>query len=317
MPIRIQETTKESLVETSVPDIGAVLSHKFIMEFMEESLSECGYSIEEEIYRATSDGSIAQCTYKLGKGKLIAWTNSYLPGMRFKCGSGIYFKTGACLIQDKEAHLFRNVDVDVRVKNEIKDIIQGIEFTYAKSIKFLNSMKSLIINDIQQGALLGILFGSHKVLTSEQAAQIAKQIKTSEDITMSAFYNNVAMALQRTHPKSWVDNHRVVFDTILNYTDKYIYSKTDLQDVVENDVVDEVIVDPNQVNMLDQIQEIEKEQAAEIDETELVMPNQRHTEVVEEPVKEVVEVEKPTEPIIVETFTFNDDDDEGDLSFDL
>jgi hypothetical protein len=104
MAVRIQETTKDDLVAVPVPQYfkGQVLAHKFIMDYMEEKLSEAGHSIEEEVYRATADGGIAQCIYKLGNGKLVAWTNSYMQGMRFKCGSGIYFKEGACMIADND-----------------------------------------------------------------------------------------------------------------------------------------------------------------------------------------------------------------------
>lgn len=258
MAVRIQETTKDDLVAVPVPQYfkGQVLAHKFIMDYMEEKLLEAGHSIEEEVYRATADGGIAQCIYKLGNGKLVAWTNSYMQGMRFKCGSGIYFKEGACMIADLEPALTRKVDVDVRVKSEIDIMIANLNSSYNASVEMLKEMRKVDLHPDIQGELLGLLFGTHKNLTSEQAAIVARSIK-NDHRAMSVVYHDVATALKRSHPKAWMDDHRtlnsVFHNKLVEYLNMLEKDLTTLEVELEPDAID-----PNQVNMLDQIEEMEQ-----------------------------------------------------------
>lgn len=277
MAVRIQETTKDDLVAVPVPQYfkGQVLAHKFIMDYMEEKLSEAGHSIEEEVYRATADGGIAQCIYKLGNGKLVAWTNSYMQGMRFKCGSGIYFKEGACMIADLEPALTRKVDVDVRVKSEIDTMIANLNSSYNTSVEMLKEMKNVDLHPDTQGELLGLLFGTHKNLTSEQAAIVARSIKNDER-AMSVVYHDVATALKRSHPRAWMDDHRTLHSVFHNKLVEYLnipqQNLTTLEVELEPDATD-----PNQVNMLDQIEEMEQTMAEapgpELDVAEINTPS--------------------------------------------
>lgn len=257
MATRIQETTKANLVAVPVPNYfkGAVLSHKFIMDYMEEKLTEAGHSIEEEIYRATADGGIAQCIYKLGNGKLVAWINSYMQGMRFKCGSGIYLKGDACLIESAEPALTRKVDVDVRVKGEINDMIAHLDASYNRAAESLKEMNSLEIDSHRQGEILGVLFGTDKILTSEQAAMIAKTIKSGVDMKLSVFYKEVATALKKSHPRSWMDNHRVAYAEFGEAAS--IQTIVDEAEKIEEEIT-APYVDPAQTNMIDQIEEMEQ-----------------------------------------------------------
>jgi hypothetical protein len=259
MAVRIQETTKDDLVAVPVPQYfkGQVLAHKFVMDYMEEKLSEAGHSIEEEVYRATADGGIAHCIYKLGNGKLVAWTNSYMQGMRFKCGSGIYFKEGACMIADLEPPLTRKVDVDVRVKGEIDAMITNLDSTYNVSVEMLKDMKNIEVSPEVQGEILGVLFGTHKNLTSEQAAIVARTIK-NDARAMSVLYHDVATALKKSHPRSWMDDQRTLHSVFHNKM--AVVGDADIdKDLTTLELeADAPVVDPAQVNMLDQIEEMEQ-----------------------------------------------------------
>lgn len=256
MAVRIQETTKVDLVAVPVPSYfkGTALSHKFIMNYMESKLTEAGITIESESYRSTADGGVAQCVYKLDKNRMVAWTNSYIQGMRFKSGSGIYLKGDTYMIGDTEPDLIRSIDVDERVKQEMDDVISNLDATVLSTVKNLKGMKSHTINSLKQAEILGALFADSKILTSEQAAGVAKMIKRGNDVSLSAFYNEVAIVLKRSHPRNWMDSQRALYNYFLELETNLSKLATEMAKVQPIDTLE---IDPAQINMLDQIEEVE------------------------------------------------------------
>jgi hypothetical protein len=257
MAVRIQETTKADLVAVAVPSYfkGTALSHKFIMDYMESKLDQAGITIESESYRSTADGGVAQCVYKLDKNRIVGWTNSYIQGMRFKSGAGIYLTGDTYMIGDTEPDLIRSVDVDVRVKLEIDKVISDIDNVVNATVQNLVGMKAHTINSIKQSEILGVLYANSKILTSEQAAQVARGIKSGTDFTLSAFYNEIATVLKKSHPKSWMDQQRVLYSYFVQMESNLSKLATEMAKV---DPVEAIPVDPAQVNMLDQITQMEE-----------------------------------------------------------
>ena len=257
MAVRIQETTKADLVAVAVPSYfkGTALSHKFIMDYMESKLDQAGITIESESYRSTADGGVAQCVYKLNKNRIVGWTNSYIQGMRFKSGSGIYLTGDTYMIGDTEPDLIRSVDVDVRVKLEIDKVISDIDNVVNATVQNLVGMKAHTINSIKQSEILGVLYANNKILTSEQAAQVARGIKNGTDFTLSGFYNEIATVLKKSHPKSWMDQQRELYSYFVQMESNLSKLATEMAKV---DPVETIPVDPAQVNMLDQITQMEE-----------------------------------------------------------
>ena len=262
MAVRIKETTKVDLVTVAVPKYfkGTAISHKFIMDYMESKLDQAGITIESESYRSTADGGIAQCVYKLNKNRIVAWTNSYIQGMRFKSGSGIYLQGDTYMIGDTEPDLIRSVAVDVRVKSEIDNVIFDIDSIVNSTVQNLIGMKAHTINSVKQSEILGVLYANNKILTSEQAAQVARNIKKDTDFTLSGFYNEIAKVLKKSHPKSWMDQQRVLYSYFVQMESSLSKLATEMAKVTP---IEALPIDPAQVNMLDQIQEIELEDAHE------------------------------------------------------
>jgi hypothetical protein len=123
------------------------------------------------------------------------------------------------------------------------------------------AMKQVPMNKRKQAQMLGILFAEYQILTTEQASIIRNQMDKptyafEEAGSLWAFYNYVTIALQISHPKTWMEDQR-----ILHY---FISSIIGSQaPVIPTPVVvtePEVFVDPNQTNLLDQIAEVEAEE---------------------------------------------------------
>jgi hypothetical protein len=114
----------------------------------------------------------------------------------------------------------------------------------------------------KQAQMLGILFAEYQILTTEQASVIRQQMDKpthvfEESGSLWAFYNYVTLALQISHPKTWMEDQR-----ILHYFISSINNFAQAPAVVVVPVVEEVVVpvvysDPNQVSLLDQIADME------------------------------------------------------------
>jgi hypothetical protein len=173
--------------------------------------------------------------------------------MRFKSGSGIYLKGDTYMIGDTEPGLIRSIDVDERVEQEIDNVILNLDATVASTIENLKGMKTHTINSIKQAEILGVMFAERKILTSEQAASVAKQIKSGVNITLSSFYNEIAIALKKSHPRNWMDSQRILYEFLVNTENNLSKLATEMAKVEPLPIE----TDPAQVNMLDQIQEME------------------------------------------------------------
>jgi hypothetical protein len=145
--------------------------------------------------------------------------------------------------------------------NTITDQIANAQMYYDQLVSDKEAMKQVPMTKRKQAQMLGILFAEYQILTTEQASIIRNQMHKpthvfEESGSLWAFYNYVTLALQHSHPKTWMEDQRV-----LHY---FISSIIGSQaPVVPTPVVEEPVlapvVDPNQLNLLDQIAEVEAE----------------------------------------------------------
>jgi len=273
MPKKIQDCTKASLIDVALPvhgDSYTVISHESVMDMSTTALAAAGFSIADEEYRATADGNIAQAIYRLNYNNdpelsmMFAWTNSYNKQVRFKCGVGAYInKTGTVMVCGDMGSWARKHTgtADEETLLTITEQIANAQMYYDQLVSDKEAMKQVPMNKRKQAQMLGILFAEYQILTTEQASIIRNQMDKptyafEEAGSLWAFYNYVTIALQISHPKTWMEDQR-----ILHY---FISSIIGSQaPVIPTPVVvtePEVFVDPNQTNLLDQIAEVEAEE---------------------------------------------------------
>jgi hypothetical protein len=332
MPRKIQNTTKSDLISVALPNHAAtytVISHQFIIDYAHQALAAAGFGIVDEQYRCTADGQIATGVYKLqfnsdpDLSMMFAWTNSYNKQVKFKCVVGAYInKTGAVMISGDIGSWVRKHTgtADTETKKIIDDYITNAHMYYTQLCADKATMEGITLNKRKQSQLLGVLFAEYEILTTEQASMIRDQMKkpyhvfTNTD-SLWSFYNYVTIALQNSHPKTWMEDQR-----ILHY---FIGTICDFSAPVQNvtaqiplvPIVDPLYQDPEQTNILDQIAELETENDDTSDENDDTSIEVTDNQVVQEEV-EIDTVLHQSEEIIEEVneaeevpFDIDEDDD--------
>jgi hypothetical protein len=271
MPKKIQDCTKASLIDIALPvhgDSYTVISHESVMDMSTTALAAAGFSIADEEYRATADGNIAQAIYRLNYNSdpelsmMFAWTNSYNKQVRFKCGVGAFInKTGTVMVCGDMGNWSRKHTgtADEETLNTITEQISNAQMYYDQLVSDKEAMKQVPMTKRKQAQMLGILFAEYQILTTEQASIIRQQMDKpthvfEESGSLWAFYNYVTLALQVSHPKTWMEDQRVLHYFISSIIGSHV-------PVVPTSVVEEPVsapvVDPNQLSLLDQIEELE------------------------------------------------------------
>jgi hypothetical protein len=102
-----KETTRNYLENAPLPNHGksyTVISHKQVIDNTIQLLTDSGFVIQKEIYRANMNANVAQGIYHIlpintvdptimeekELGMMFAWTNSYDKSTRFQCAIGAY-----------------------------------------------------------------------------------------------------------------------------------------------------------------------------------------------------------------------------------
>jgi hypothetical protein len=160
-------------------------------------------------------------------------------------------------------------------------------------------MKEIKMNKRKQSQLLGILFAEYQILTTEQASMIrSEMIKPThvfEDTSsLWAFYNYVTTALQASHPKTWMEDQRV-----LHYFISSVNNFAQQQPAPQVQPVVEAEVDPlttnygqpeNQLNILTEIEKTEAEEPSlELEQNEEYLENPVNLDILDEISNEVIE----------------------------
>ena len=280
MPKKIAECTKAHLISVPLPNHGAtytVISHQSVMDYVYTELATAGFSVVHEEYRCTADGQIAHGIYKLNFNNdpelsmMFAWTNSYNKQVRFKCGVGGYINlTGTTMVCGDMGSWARKHTgtADEETIKTIQEQIANAHMYYNQLCSDKESMKGITLNKRKQAQLLGILFAEYQILTTEQASIVRQQMDRPSHVyvdsnSLWAFYNFVTIALQHSHPKTWMEDQRVLhyfISTVNNFQQCTVPAQivTPAPVVVEAEVP---LVDPNQVDLEDLIAQVEAEAA--------------------------------------------------------
>jgi hypothetical protein len=320
MPKKIQDCSKAHLISIELPvhgDTYTVISHESVIDYAYTELANAGFGIVHEEYRATADGQIAQGIYKLNYNNdpelnmMFAWTNSYNKQVRFKCGVGAYVnQTGTVMVCGDMGSWARKHtgSADAETIQTIKDQIADATMYYNQLVSDKESMKTISMNKRKQAQMLGILFAEYQIITTEQASMIRNQmdrpIHVFEDSnSLWAFYNYVTTALQNSHPKTWMEDQRVLHYFISSINN---FAAPQVTPEVVEVVVDPLTEIPNQTNIIDQIAEIEAQEEIVIhvesdqEYLERVADIEGEPEVVQEEV-EIDTVLHQSDEIILET----------------
>ena len=299
MPRKIKSYGRQDLIDVTLPnhaDSYTVISHESVMDLSTKALEDAGFNVTGENYRATHDGNIASAIYTLDFGDdpelsmMFAWSNSYNKQMRFKCGIGaIHNSNSTSLVCGDMGSWARKHtgSADTETKETIEQQVKLAKVYYEQLCSDKEAMKKIPLDVRKQSQILGMLFAEHDILTTEQASMIKQQMnrptyKCSEPGTLWEFYNFVTIALQQSHPKTWMEDQRVLHWFI---SDTFKFDKVNeapaaisgAEETSEENKVNEATVDnkatvdtipensteetkdPAQVDLVDSIAEVEAE----------------------------------------------------------
>jgi hypothetical protein len=279
MPKRIQNTTKAQLISVPLPVHGTsytVISHQFVIDYAYQALANAGFGIVEEEYRCNADGQIAQGIYKLNYNNdpelsmMFAWTNSYNKQVKFKCVVGGYINTSGTVMTSGDIGTWSRKhtgSADTETKDTIDTQIKNAHMYYDQLVADKAAMEGISLNRRRQAQLLGILFAEYQILTTEQASVIRQEMDKPSNVfadtnSLWAFYNYATIALQYSHPRTWMEDQRILhyfINTVIAQSKPAPVAVEEEPEVEEEVavVVDPLYVVPNQTNILDQIAEVE------------------------------------------------------------
>ena len=321
MPKKIKDCTGDYLTGIPLPvhaDTYTVISHENVMDYTKTALINAGFTIEREEYRATADGQIAQGVFRLHYGTdqelsmMFAWTNSYNKQVRFKCGVGAYINTNGTVMVcgDMGSWARKHTGTaDTETIATITDQVTNAHMYYNQLVSDKNVMQTISMTKRKQAQLLGILFAEYQILTTEQASIVRQQMDKpsyvfADNNSLWAFYNYITLALQQSHPKTWMEDQRILhyfINSVNNFPacNQPAQVPVDETNVTEDteanfnfkDVIE--AIDPNQISLLDQIADMEADM---MDEDIRYAANEAEETVLneEEEIYNEIEVEELT-----------------------
>jgi hypothetical protein len=221
-------TTKEYLTSAPLPQFNesyTVIEHGFVIDKTLETLLSKGFTVKNELYRCNMNAQIAQGVYHLNYGNdpemgmMFAWSNSYDKSMRFKCAIGAYVfvcsngivsgdmgswgrkHTGSAAEETQEAILLQIDNADVYYNQLVLD---------------KENMKQIILKPKNSAEIMGRLFLEHKLINVEQLSIVKNELHTpsykyeGDSDSLWCLYNHITHALKTSHPKSWLDQQRMI-----------------------------------------------------------------------------------------------------------
>jgi len=222
-----RHTTKEYVINAPLPqqtETYTVISHQAVIDKTAACLLQHNFEIETELYRATQNANIAQGVYHLkhdgdpDMGLIFTWSNSYDKSMRFRCsvGARVYISNSK-IIPGNMGHWGRihtgNADQDT--DRQIDAQISNAGNYFQQLVNDKEVMKNITVDIRKAAEMLGVLFIDKRIITSEQLNMIKAELykptfdyKAPKD-SLWSFYNHIILSLQKSHPRTWMDQQRI------------------------------------------------------------------------------------------------------------
>lgn len=234
MPIKTEFTSKEKIISTALPHHGssyAVIPHKVIIEKTKEELDNHGLIINNELYKTTFNGNVAQGIYHLNHGKdpdmglMFAWSNSYDKTMTFKCSVGaVVFACLNNVVHGDLANYSRKHTGTAKQDafHFIHSQISDAAMHYDRLVEDKEMLKDISINKRTQATIAGILFAEEELLTLTQLGIVKREMDkpsfnyNAHPDSAWSLYNHITFALKESHPKTFLDDHARVHRFFVN-----------------------------------------------------------------------------------------------------
>ena len=282
MAKRAITTTKEYLVNAALPlatESYTVISHQLVIDNTLELLTNAGLEVDRELYRCNENAMVAQGIYHIKDTQdpemnmMFAWSNSYDKSMRFKCAVGGYVLICMNGIVAGDHSSYGRIHTGVAEQDVLKQMntqINQAQQYYTQLLSDKRSMKDILVSEVMQAQLLGMMFVNKEIINMEQLSIIKAQMeKPSFDYgaprnSLWSFYNHITYSLKRSHPRHWLDQQKQTHWFLCNQFDVGNYgpkATNAMVPVIIGNVPEEKI--SNQLDLVEEITKLEEEKKAE------------------------------------------------------
>ncbi len=293
--------TREDLMSAPLPDqteTYTVISHSAIINTVMKNLDEKGFQMNTEHYKANENAEIACGIYRLAYGNdpelsmMLAFSNSYDKSMRFKCAIGAHVKINDMSIIADTVHTWKRKHTgtaDSEMEETINTLLDDSKKYFDQLVADKDKMKKIKLTKKEFAHLIGELYIDKRLLSSEQISVVRNEyMKPSfpyktDSQTLWTLYNHILIALAKSHPRTWMDQQRLVH---LHIMEAFTLAEFDSEpEVVEEQSIIEASVEetPNPIVVPAEQLEVQKE----VKQPVTVIPKEFHGEAE----KEVVGVE--------------------------
>lgn len=264
-------TTEEYLTSAPLPEeteTYTVISHQTVIDATRKTLAGMGFEIEREFYRCNEGALIASGVYHLKYsddpdiGMMFAWANSYDKSMKFQCSVGGYVHESlASIIGGNMGSWGRKHtgNADDEALDTIQSQLMNAEEYFKELLQEKEKMKTIFVGSHKRAEMVGRMYFNNELLSTEQMSVIKNEFAKPSftvsgiDDSLWKMYHAIIVSLQKSHPKTWMTQQRIVHELI---------QKEFLVDTVQNSVVtqNKPEVDTKQLDLEDVIKEVEAEQ---------------------------------------------------------
>ena len=226
MPRRTPDATREYLKNIPLPNYTGgtytVIEHETVIVNALAQLKLRGFSVEREHYRANNRGDVAIGLYHLNYkndpelGMMFAWANSYDKTMRFKCAVGGFVRAsnGSMIGDDFSWSRKHTGTADQEMIAQVTGQILNGQTYYDNLLLIKEGMKNTMVSKTIMAEFLGRAFINKGLFSKEQIGIMRDEITKSSynyncnDDSLWKYYNHMLVALKRTHPRTWMEEHR-------------------------------------------------------------------------------------------------------------
>ncbi len=277
MPVKTQLVTEQHIRSTATPNHGkryTVIPHGFVIDETRKQLAAAGFVINQELYKASLDGQIAQGTYHLNYGTdpdmglMFAWSNSYNKQMRFKCaiGAHVFICMNGVVSGDLGNYKRKHTgSAAYDVINTITAQVADAKTYYANLVADKEMLKQISLDKAQKGNVVGRLFIEQEVLTLTQVGIVQREIEkpthaySADPNSAWDLYNHVTLALKDSHPLSFLSDHQKVHNFFVNEFGqlKNLYQPVNEEapEDLEEESVEPAILQPQLVTEVEEVDE--------------------------------------------------------------
>jgi len=234
MPVKTQFVTEQHIRNAALPSHGkryTVIPHGYVIDQTRAELANAGFVINQELYKTSLDGQVAQGVYHLNYGTdqdmglMFAWSNSYNKMMRFKCavGAQVFICMNGVVSGDLANYKRKHTgSALIDVTNSIQFQINHAKEYYNNLVADKEMLKQVQLTKSQQGSVIGRLFIEQEILTLTQVGMVQREIeKPTHQYTPNPnsawdLYNHVTLALKDSHPLNYLSDHQKVHNFFVN-----------------------------------------------------------------------------------------------------